>query len=332
MSFLIKGLHLHPHLFERLLSFDGFGPECLHQNSQQTIHQHAICTPSEWLLLRLLLVVICLHGGKKKKKHVGSSCDDKKDLDYCFPGRPDLFWSHLARPAVLTVTSLQESSYPVWYCALFFFNSRHYHEYWLWQNQFPLFPLQGASVAHSFLRIPTLRVPTQNTAGMEKRSRKLKKAGVGWGVVGGVGVLLWCGDQSACCQFLWTHRPRTRRQMHVRPEESPSRACGGKFHSGPWCNHKITATSRVFCSFRESRSVFCPVGGNHLLVFRFLLSLGFLTSPLVSRVNKPLNQTDQAKACCQLICRYIFLDTGHCFFFYCLWFFFCTFDCLLDYF
>lgn len=120
---------------------------------------------------------------KKKKKHVGSSCDDKKDLDYCFPGRPDLFWSHLARPAVLTVTSLQESSYPVWYCALFFFNSGHYHEYWLWQNQFPLFLLQGASAAHSFLRIPTLRVPTQNTAGMEKRSRKLKKAGGGGPVV-----------------------------------------------------------------------------------------------------------------------------------------------------
>lgn len=29
------------------LSFDGFLPKCLHQNSHQTIYQHAICKQSE---------------------------------------------------------------------------------------------------------------------------------------------------------------------------------------------------------------------------------------------------------------------------------------------
>lgn len=51
-----------------------------------------------------------------------------------------------------------------------FFHSGRYHEYWLWQNQFQLFSLCGASsgqMLHSFLRIPALLLPTQNTAGME---------------------------------------------------------------------------------------------------------------------------------------------------------------------
>lgn len=38
----------------------------------------------------------------------------------------------------------------------------------------------------------------------------------------------------------------------------------------------------------------------------FILSFRFPTSALVTRVNKPLNQTDQAKDYCPLICRYIF--------------------------
>lgn len=162
----------------------------------------------------------------------------------------------------------------------------------------------------SLLRIPTLWVPTQNTTGMEKRSRKLKK-----------GVLLWCGEQSACCHFLW-HADRCaialRNHPHGPSGENSIQARDATLESQPHFGFSVV--------FQRLTLRFLP-GNQRLFLYLFCFFLRSFFWVPTNALVKPLTQTDQAKDYCQLICRWISEISN---IFWLLVKLVCVYYCLLD--